>query len=311
MLLLGAAGALWAGRSADSLLYTRSISAAAAAMRIGRRVALEMHLPISAYRDKGGRLRRQAHKLALLVVITERLREDFERELPALKGRVLVAHDGADERSSPLGPVTAAGAFRVGYVGHLYAGKGMEIISQLIPICPWATFHIIGGSVADIDYWRNRVGESKNVMFHGHVPHAQTSSYIAAMDVVVAPYQRIVKSVGGQDVANWMSPLKLFEYMASSKAIIASDLPVIREVLEDGVTASLCAPDDVQAWASVLRSLRDRPDLRIAFGAGARAAFLSKYTWLQRAKTILGALDTRSSTSTHNEIAMSRGHRRS
>jgi glycosyltransferase involved in cell wall biosynthesis len=92
------------------------------------------------------------------------------------------------------------------------------------------------------------------------------------------------------DVASWMSPLKIFEYMASEKAIIASDLPVLREVLTDGVTALLCDPDDVRSWAAALERLAHDPAERRRLGRSARELLLSGYTWKQRAERILTAL---------------------
>ena len=63
-----------------------------------------------------------------------------------------------------------------------------------------------------------------------------------------APDIRVVFGVGGgTNLADWISPLKMFEYMAQGKAIVASDLPMLREVLRNGENALLCDSDDPAA----------------------------------------------------------------
>jgi glycosyltransferase involved in cell wall biosynthesis len=92
------------------------------------------------------------------------------------------------------------------------------------------------------------------------------------------------------DISAWMSPLKLFEYMRRCKPIIASDLPVLREVLRDGENALLVAPTDPEAWrAAILRLLHDA-GLRQALGKSARRDFREHYTWERRAEKVLAGL---------------------
>jgi glycosyltransferase involved in cell wall biosynthesis len=192
--------------------------------------------------------------------------------------------------------VPLAGSFRVGYLGHLYPGKGMELIEQLAPIRPRMTFHIVGGRPADVSRWRERTRAVPNIVYHGHVPHAETRRYLASMDVVLAPYQRVVVgSGGGANLADWMSPLKIFEYMAEGKAILSSDLPVLREVLVDRSNALLRGPEDVAGWADGLSALETDARLRARIGAQGRNDLLERYTWNQRARAILAAVSGDSS----------------
>jgi glycosyltransferase involved in cell wall biosynthesis len=294
-LLFGALAAGLHGPGREGVIYTRSVSVAAGAAALGQRVALEMHLPASALR---GRIARRLARLvasprfAGMVVISGKLCEDFERRFPVLKGRILVAHDGAD-RAPEVQSAALAGDFRVGYIGQLYPGKGMEIIAELAPLCPWATFHIVGGAPFDVETWRTRLTGQGNVVFHGHVRHADTSAYIAGMDVVLAPYLRVVRGVGGgeQNLADWMSPLKIFEYMAHARPILASDLEVLREVLHDGDNALLRAPEDIDGWAAALTLLRDDGIFRRRIGSKGHSDFLDRYTWDRRACAIIKVLD--------------------
>ncbi len=110
------------------------------------------------------------------------------------------------------------------------------------------------------------------------------------MDILVAPYQtRVLPADGRSDIGPWMSPLKLFEYMAASRAIVASDLPAIREVLQDGVTALLVSPDDLAAWRTALGRLKSAP-LRRHLAANARRLVVGEYTWAARARKVLAGV---------------------
>ncbi len=94
-----------------------------------------------------------------------------------------------------------------------------------------------------------------------------SSDLLRSYDVLIAPYQeKVCVHGGGGDVATWMSPLKIFEYMAAGRPIVASDLPVLREILEDGRNALLVSPGDVDAWCIALNKLRNHPDIAQSMG---------------------------------------------
>jgi glycosyltransferase involved in cell wall biosynthesis len=80
--------------------------------------------------------------------------------------------------------------------------------------------------------------------------------------------------------------MKMFEYLACGRAILASDLPVLKEVLSPK-TAVLLPPDDLDAWISALEKLRQEPDRRARFANQARSA-AQDYSWSRRVARILG-----------------------
>jgi glycosyltransferase involved in cell wall biosynthesis len=119
-----------------------------------------------------------------------------------------------------------------------------------------------------------------NVLVPGFVPHRDVPGCLAAADVLVLPYLKRIFS------AEYMSPLKLFEYMAACRPIVASDLPALRTVLRHEENALLCEPDSVEALAAAVRRVLADADLGRRLADRAREDVQS-YTWDRRAKTIL------------------------
>ncbi len=95
------------------------------------------------------------------------------------------------------------------------------------------TFLIIGGEAGQISQLKSAVESRglKNIYVLGFIPNAELPLYQAACDVLMMPYQGHVAASSGGDISRYLSPMKLFEYMACGRAILASDLPVLKEVL--------------------------------------------------------------------------------
>ena len=273
--------------AAPDLIYARNLPWLWATLPERTSFVLECHAPpphAAAHRAIRSLIGRRGFRG--LIVISNALKQNYVDFFPALGAdRVLVAHDGADAPELTQPPERHEG-FRIGYVGHLYPGRGAELILELAQRVPHATFHFVGGTPADVHRLRDQATE--NVIFHGHVPHAETGRHYRMFDVVLAPYQRKVAVHGGAgDTSAYMSPLKLFEYMAWAKPILCSDLPVLREVLTNGETALLLPPADADAWEAALRRLMEDGSLAARLGGSARAVLQRSYTWQARCRRVL------------------------
>jgi glycosyltransferase involved in cell wall biosynthesis len=278
------------------LVYGRKAIQLLPIARLGLPVVLELHSLFSegevamrgAFAEllAGIRLRR-------IVTISKALADDVAAEWPQSASRLLVAHDAADPQRHPVEPVPRphAGSPCVGYAGHLYPGKGMELIAQLAAQRPGVDFVVLGGQPDDIARWKATTASLANLHFRGMQPHAEVPAHLADCDLVLAPYaEQVQVSDGRTDVARWMSPLKIFEYMAQGHAIMASSLPVIREILSDGRTAALLPPGDVPAWTERLDALLADAEARRRMGEAARNELEARYTWKQRAASVLAGL---------------------
>ena len=284
---------LAAWRGGSDLVYTRCVWTAALAARLGRPSVLELHHPMRADSDDNRLVADFTRRRAALgiVAITDALRQRLCEDYGLTQDFIVVAPDGADAGPEPefgSNSDRAPERLRVVLLGNLYPGKGMETVHDLAPHAPWAEFTVIGGTDALLDEWRARTQEIPNIRFAGRVPHAEVAGRLRAQDVALLPLgERVGTSAGGAlDIARWTSPLKAFEYMAAGLPIIASDRPVLREVLKGGANALLCRHDAVVDWVGALQRLREEPGLRKRLGKAGRRDLVTLYSWEARASRL-------------------------
>ena len=289
----GVARALWRARGEVDLVYCRDVVGAALAAAMGLPLAFELHgLPAGGWELAALRSIAKAPSLRGLVAITDALRTDARLLGVDAPGRpFVVAHDAADAPIGPWMPRGPVSTPRVGYVGNLYAGRGVELVVALARRLPAVRFEIVGGQEADLARFR-ALGMPANLVLHGFVAPSSLGALYAGFDVVLLPHPRtgIVGATGTLDISRWTSPMKMFEYMASGAAIIASDLPVLGEVLRDDHNAVIAPAGDEAAWQAALTALLADHPRRARLAAQAHADLLASHTWAARSQLILGAL---------------------
>ena len=277
--------------SKHDLIYCRDFYPAVFSTLFGVPVVIEFHSDGRRFRGIRAWLVNRFYRsryLKKVVVISDALKRSMLEKVSEFTNRIVVAHDASDIEEENMTSIGLPGSFKVGYVGHLYEGKGLEVISAIVSALPGVLFHIIGGLDRDIEYWQNKV-DSPNILFHGFVNQNEVASYINELDVCLLPNQRIVKDISGRNIGQFTSPLKLFDYMGMGKPIIASDLPVLREVLNEQ-NAILCDPEKPEDWIEAINKLREDPQFCRSLGSRAKADFLRNYTWRERARKILNAI---------------------
>lgn len=240
--------------------------------------------------------------LVTTIVISDRLASYLTQHLGVAPHRTLVLHDAAPDGIQPV-PVAerrarlcelaepARGPWRqiCGYFGHLYPGRGIEVVKAMATACPETLFLVYGGTEADLAFRRN-ANRQANLFFMGHVPHPAARELMCLMDILLMPYQENVSiGVAGHDTARWMSPMKMFEYLGAGVPIISSDLPVLREVLNDGHNCLLVPPSDADAWIAALARLGNDQELASRIGATAHEQYEKHHTWTRRAERIIAA----------------------
>ncbi|WP_278444600.1 glycosyltransferase [Stutzerimonas kunmingensis] len=279
------------------LVYGRFLNGCFVASKMNIPVVFESHVPDFGKKGLVGKLFSSlvsSKQLKFVTVISNALKNMYLRENILPDGRVVVAHDGADAVQCFSNKARLKGskdALKVGYVGHLYKGKGVEVIEGLVPYLDKnIELHVIGGMRSDIEKWQRKIS-SEQVFFYGFVKQEKVSSYINALDVCLLPNQRMVLPHGSlndkDNISDFTSPIKMFDYMAHGKAIIASNLPVLKEVLTEQ-NAIFCEPDDYIGWVTAINYFNDKAR-REQKGQKALDDF-QQYTWYRRADMLLTML---------------------
>lgn len=288
------------------LIYTWLPQSAVLGLWSGYPVVLEMHA------DNSGKLgawwMRQfwkANGRKVMTVTTSALRKALERstKLNFKDEAVLVAPNGVElEKYENLpSPAEARSLLNlpqgltVGFTGHIYPGRGADLLFELAKQMPSVNFLWVGGTPDLAAFWKNKLTEAKmtHVTMTGFVPHERIPLYQAAADILLMPYSRSIEASSGQDIAEVINPMKMFEYMAAGRAIVSADLPSIREVLNDG-NAVFCEPGDwdwaVGDWRAAIESLLADEPRRLSLGNRARAD-VSQWTWAKREERILAMVE--------------------
>jgi len=242
-----------------------------------------------------------------LVVISHVLAEDFAKGFKISENGtfMVIAPDGVDvgryrelpepaaarrelnhilqEYASRSGGTFFGERFTVGYSGHYYEGRGIHLILDLAARLPEINFLLMGGEPGEAARMIEVVVERKlnNLIITGFIPNAELPRYQAACDVLLMPYQQKVAASSGGNIARYLSPMKLFEYMACGRAILSSDLPVLREILSPSI-AILLPPEDKEAWVQAIVSLREDSTTCQRLGTSAKLEVIA-YTWEARA----------------------------
>lgn len=288
--------AVWAAKfwGAD-VLFTRLPQGAALGSWLNIPTILEAHdLPQG---EMGARLFQwylNGRSARRLVSISQSLSDDLKAnfKFPEKDDFELVAPDGVDlDRYKDLPDAETAREtleqpqqFTVGYTGHLYAGRGIELIMELADFLPDVHFLLAGGNPEDVNRLMKKAPE--NMTFTGFVPNAELPLYQAACDVLLMPYQARVAASSGGDIGKYLSPMKMFEYLAAGRVIASSDLPVLGEVLHDGKNALILPGDDPEAWAHAIVRVQNDAKLRRKLGKKAKKT-AAHYSWVNRTERIL------------------------
>lgn len=172
------------------------------------------------------------------------------------------------------------------YTGHLYDWKGVDTLARAAEHLKQTTVVFVGGASKDIKNFIKQYGLSQNILILGQKSHTQIPLYLKAADVLVLPNSKKSKNPRAVPYSIYdTSPIKLFEYMASKRPIVASNLPSIREILDESM-AVFFVPDDPNDLTQKINSVLNNP-LDAVVRTGNAWEFIQKYTWKNRAELIL------------------------
>jgi len=245
--------------------------------------------------------RRVIKRAALFLTVSEQFKTMLiERGFPA--DRILVCHNAINPEEfdpdavAPAAPPEGIGPDNliIGYVGAFVPyhrlDRFIEIARALADARPRLRWLLVGDGVErpTVERLIDEYDLRSRFWMAGSVPHELVPSCVAAMDIAVLPHSE-----------QFNSPMKLFEYMAMAKAVIAPDVPAVCEVISDGVNGiRFKAGDDASLKEALLRAADD-PDLRRRLGEQARKDILARHTWRHNARAVLNRIE---SLSPHHEV---------
>lgn len=282
-------------RHRPDILYERynlfSLAGVLLKHKYGLPMLLEVNAPLAQERREFGglaleRLARWAERTtwrsADYVLPVSRVLGDHVHATGLPEDRIVVVPNGVDRNrfrlaatsDNPKRRLGLAGRVVLGFTGFVREWHGLEMVVDLIAERgPTSNLHLLvvgdGPARVDIEQRARDRGIADRVTFTGIVPHGSIVEYLAAFDVALQPAVR-----------PYASPLKLIEYMALGRAIVAPASPNILEVLTHGETALLFEPQEPGSFRAAVEALCADSDLRDRLGAAARRAVEERnLTW--------------------------------
>lgn len=268
------------------LVYTRSLRSARICVKLGMKTVLETHEEPERLAILRGAFAKR--KFLGLVTVTNYLKKEYiEAGFP--EDKIFVWPDAVDMKRFSNPPHHQSLRQQLGlpthrrlvvYCGHFYEKKGVPCLIEGAKRLAEAEFCLVGGWPEDIQQMKKIAGTAQNITFTGFVPNQMVPHYLSAADVLVLP------NSAKSDHAKATSPLKLFEYMAARKPMVATRIPAFEGLLRDRGNCFLVEPDSPMALANGIREAIDKRSLAQKI---AQQAFreVQSYTWDQRAAAVL------------------------
>ncbi len=181
----------------------------------------------------------------------------------------------------------------IGFLGSFGPWHGVEILARAVKFSVEKNknLHFIFIGDGSLRLQVEKIIKENNsegfVTFLGTIPHSEVPQYLSICDILVSPH---VPNLDGSRFFG--SPTKLFEYMAVGKAIIASKLEQIGEILEHKKTAFLVKPGDIQELSDSIVYLAHDKKLCVELGGAARNEVIKNYTWKMNAQRVISAYHT-------------------
>lgn len=170
----------------------------------------------------------------------------------------------------------------VGYVGGFYAWHGLDLLLDCLPALLQNNSEIMllligdGPQRKELEERARDMGMEKKVLFLGNIDHQYLPEHIAAFDVAILP-----------DFNDYGSPMKVFEYMAMGKPVVAPRFSSLTDWIDHGVVGFLFEPKNTEELSKVIIALINDEVLRMKLGKQARDKVLKQYTWQGNAESVI------------------------
>ena len=271
-------------------IITRSLVVSFFLILFKKKHILEIHDDLSIFGSKFSRLYHRLNFLnssyiIKLIFITASLKKYISKKYNYKKKNFLVLPSATDIKN--LNKISNKKCFNIGYFGSIYQSRGINTIIDLAKRDKSNSYFVYGGNKKDFDKIRYKLN-SRNLHFYKQLPFKKIKKIMTKIDVLLMPYTNLVTVSGNVgNIYNFMSPMKMFDYLGSGKIIISSNIPVLNEILKDKKNSILIKNYlNVQSWLFEINKLKFNKSknyllCKNAFNTG------TKHTWKKRAKKIL------------------------
>jgi len=175
------------------------------------------------------------------------------------------------------------------YIGTLADWQGLEVVIKALPKIlevQLVQLKIVGRGRSMqrklLAKQIRRLGVEDHVIVQPAVPHHEVSSLIASADICIAPL-----GLNDRNVTQGACPIKILEYMASSRPLVASNMPIVRELVRDEMDALLFSPGDPDDLARQVLNLLNDYGLAKRLAESATDRALTKFTWHESQKKLV------------------------
>ncbi|MEZ9705379.1 glycosyltransferase [Vibrio breoganii] len=209
-----------------SNVFTRDILIAAFCLLLGNQVIWECHQKTRRINNLLLKVLNLSKRFSVLA-ISEAIKEDVF--LPVDKEKIFVYHDCIDAELLNDAYVDKLDDKVALYTGALHKGKDFDSLICLFNAYPSWRFYIVGGKHCEIEKYKDILSELdiKNVKFFGRLPHSDVLKMQREASVLLYPLTE------SNPLWKYTSPLKLFEYMASYRPIVASRIGSVNEIVSE------------------------------------------------------------------------------
>lgn len=196
-----------------------------------------------------------------LIFITKSLKNYFFKKYKIKKRKISIIPSASNFKSfMPL--INRNRKLKIGYFGLINKSRGFDFIVRLSKIDKNNEYHVVGGLNKDINFFKIK-SFNKNLILSNYLPYKKVKDYIRRMDLLVLPYEKKVLVSGNVgDIGKFTSPMKLFDYLALSKPIMASNLPVLKEILSNKKNCIFVNDLNIYKWKTEINKFSKSINLR-------------------------------------------------
>mgnify|MGYP001370039052 CR=1 FL=1 len=215
------------------------------------------------------------------------LHKNLKKELKITKG--LVLDDAVDY--DDFRKIKKKNVRKFCYVGSLFRGKGIETIIKLAKKFPNEKFHVYGDKkTLENSMFENKNIFRRNILFYDFKSYRNIPEILKSSKFLLLPYSnQVLVNSDSLEVSNYMSPLKMFDYLAAGRIILASNLNVYSHILKNNYNCFLTEKNEEKYWKELIQKALNRSNFKSLEKNATLTA--KKYSWNNRVKKILQYID--------------------